>query len=236
MRSAAILLYVGFVLADSEALCAQQPTPSLLEVNVSGPIRWEEGCLRGTLDISNHSPGPLFLTSMGPYYDIAVNVSKGDSRSGASIAWVPIGGVTDIIVIDVETLAAGASTHRDFCWPPYVWVVSPRRKTRREIPVRGKLRVRVSYFADPEDVKKYKGTWNNPHPGELPPLWSKTYAEIPCPPNTCKTDCNRAPVVIEGEVRMVPDAFWRWNAQGRKLTDELSKKFPSCAKNKAETP
>jgi hypothetical protein len=57
-------------------------------------------------------------------------------------------------------------------------------------------------------------------------------AKIPCPKATCDSDCNRPPIGIHGEDRMVPDVgrvFPEVNARGKKLTDELSRKFPPCS-------
>ena len=232
MRLMLLLLFV-IGLSVSATPDPQQKAPPPLEVRFTAPLRWENDCLRGALDIVNHSSGPLSLTRMGPYFDIALDVSKDEPKSGDELEWVNIYGVTDLIIIAADSLAAGSSVHRDFCFQPTVWVVNLSRKTRREIPVRGRLRVEVSYFASESDWNHYKdssGHQSDQLQSSL--LWSKDVAEIPCPKGTCNSDCNRPPVGIHGERRMVPDvggAFPEMNARGKELTAELSRKFPPCS-------
>jgi hypothetical protein len=232
MRRMLLLLFFT-TFSISSAPHPQQEAPAPLEVRFTGPLRWENDCLRGALDIVNHSSGPLFLTSMGPYFYIALDVSKDDSQSGDDLEWVNIYGVTDIITMNANSLAAGSSVHRDFCFQPTVWVVNMRRKTRREIPVRGKLRVDVSYFAGEAEWKRYKdSSGHDTQRSSSPRLWSKAFAEIPCPKPTCVSDCNRPPVGIHGEGRLVPDVgefIPEMNARGKELTEELLRKFPPCS-------
>lgn len=67
MRPMPLLLFFA-TFSLSSAPHPQQEAPAPLEVRFSGLLRWKNDCLRGALDIVNHSSGPLFLTSMGPYF------------------------------------------------------------------------------------------------------------------------------------------------------------------------
>jgi hypothetical protein len=220
-------------LSFSSGTHLQQQAPASLEIRFADPMRWENGCLRGGLDIVNRSPGPLFLTQMGPYFFVPLDVSKDDPGNGEKLQWVNIYGVTDMVSMEADALAAGSSVHKDFCFQPTVWVVNLSRRTRREIPVRGTLRVEVSYFASEGEWKKWKdSSGGETKQIESSRLWSKASAEIPCPNTTCDSDCNQPPVGVRGEGRLVPDTaefFPEMNARGKKLTDELTRKFPPCS-------
>jgi hypothetical protein len=209
--------------------------PAVLEVSFANPLGWDNGCLRGSLDIVNRSAGPLFLTKLGRYFAIALDVSKDDSQSDHALEWVNIYGNRDTITSDVDSLPAGSKIHQDFCFPPSVWVVNVQRKTRREIPVRGKLRVDVAYFASELDWKAYKDLLLESESDTFR-LWSSAFAEIPCANAICKPDCNRPPVGIHGESRSLTDIGQSspdMNARGKELTEQLSRKFPPCSGDKS---
>jgi hypothetical protein len=223
-----LLLFTGLSLSSP-----QQEAPAPLEVRFAGPLRWENSCLRGGLDIVNRSAGELFLTRMGPYFYVPLDVSKDESKSGDELEWVNIYGVTDIISMEANALAAGSSVHRDFCFQPTVWVVNLSRNARREIPIRAKLRAEVSYFERESGWRRYKGSPGHEREQlQNSRLWSQAFAEIPCPKETCDSDCNRPPVGVHGEGRMVPDVgefLQEMNARGKELTRELARKFPTCS-------
>ena len=149
-------ILLPIILSVAPAYHSQEKPLPPLEIRFTAPLRWERGCLRGGLDIVNHSPDPLLLTRMGPYYHMALDTSKDETQRGDESEWIGIYGYTDIIIMGFNSLDAGSRVHRDFCLPPTVWVVSLVRKTRREIPVRGRLRVDVSYWADQVVLKKYE--------------------------------------------------------------------------------
>ena len=227
-----LLFFTNFSVAS--AFHSPQEAPALLEVRFNGPLRWENSCLRGGVDIVNRSASELFLTRMGPYFYIALNVSKNDSDSqkGDALEWVNIYGVTDLATLEADSIPGGSSVHRDFCFQPTVWVVNMGRGTRREIPVRGRLRVNVSYFTSEAGWRKYKDSWREKERQDSR-LWTTAFAEIPCPKATCELDCARPPVGVHDEGRPVPDFgqfFPEMNARGRQLTDELSRKFPPCSR------
>ena len=170
---------------------------------------------------------------MGPYFHMALDTSKDETQQGDESEWIGIAGYTDIILRGFNYLDAGSRVHRDFCLPPTVWVVSLARNTRREIPVRGRLRVDVSYSAGPGILQKYKDLLgvSKEHP-ESTDLWAMSFAEIPCPKATCDSDCSQPPIGIHGERPVVPDvgaSIPKMNTRGKALTDELSRKFPPCS-------
>ena len=210
---------------------SQQESHAPLEIRLAEPLRWQNGCLAANVDRVNLSSGPLLLTKMGPYFDIALDVSKDDSETGDDLEWVNTYGASDLRVTGSDSLAPGSSVHNSFCFHPTVWVTNLHRRTRREIPVRGKMRIEVSYFLNEKDAKSYEEY------EELGPLgrarqWARIFVDIPCPKTTCESDCSKPPIGIHGEVRLVPDVgqfFQEVNAHGKELTDELSRKFPSCS-------
>ena len=215
---------------------SQNSISSPLEIRIS-PLRWEKACLILGLDLLNHSTVPIFLTEMGPYFDVALDVSKDDSSNDDVLKWVNVWGVSDILSWDAEPLAPNSPSHKNFCIGEKVWVVNQKKETRREIPVRGKMRVSVSYFPTEEVWKKNK-TWHYDHqlnpwnpPEDIAPMSSTVTFDIPCPNATCKQDCVRSPLGFQGEGRAVPDVFFidpDWNRRGEVLTSELNRKYPLC--------
>jgi hypothetical protein len=249
-----------FLWASLSALCLVCPvsggdTPHLaqtenitsasLEIHIS-PLRWENSCLTVGLDLINQSKVPVFLTVMGPYFDVALDVSKDDSSNHDDLEWVNVRGVSDIVSWDAEPLAPNSPSHKNYCIGEKVWVVNRQKETRREIPVRGRMRIAVSYFSTEDAWKRNKswhdsGEWmktsHNPWmpPQEIAPLWSTVIVDVPCPDEACKPDCDRSPRGFHGEGRMVPDVYFidaEWSKRGEALTKDLEKKYPSCVEAK----
>jgi hypothetical protein len=135
---------------------SQQESLAPRETRLAEPLRWENGCLAAKVDHINRTSGPLFLTKMGPYFDFAVDVSKDDSQTGDDLEWVNSFGVIDILDERSDLVAPGSSVHNSFCFDPTVWVTNIHRKTRREIAVRGKMRIEVSFFLNEMDSKSYE--------------------------------------------------------------------------------
>lgn len=221
----------------------QEISATPLEVRITAPLHWERGCLVTALDRINHSSAPLFLTRMGPYFDIALDVSKDDSQKGEAIAWVNVYGNSDLVSWGAASLAPGSTVHDEYCLGSTVWVVNLQKETRRQIPVRGKLRVRVSFFPTEESWKKnsewhyaveHAGKPFNPFapPNDIAPEWASIISvSIPCPEATCEPDCDRLPIGTHGENRVVPDVLFLnpdWNERGQALTDKLALRFPPC--------
>ena len=187
-------------------------------------------------DLTNQSRSPIFLTAMGPHINMALDVSTDNAGENGLADWLNIYGTTDIKSWEADSLAPGATIHGKFCLGSSVWVVNLAKQTRRVIPVRGSLRVDVSYFST-EESWRMNEEWHTHHPGklippvEIAPKWAKIYAEIPCLEKVCESNCLKPPKGIHGEARPVPDVFYldpQWNERGKKVTDGLAAKFPSC--------
>jgi hypothetical protein len=236
-----VLIFVAPIAAQQETPL-QKETLTPLELRLTAPPRWEKGCLLVALDRINHSSVPIFLTEMGPYFYIALDVSTGETNPSEAIEWVNIHGISDIRSLEAVSLAPGATVHNEFCFSPAVWIVNLKKKTRREIPVRGKMRVDASYFSTEESWKKNK-EWDinppaylepgKPHdvPTSIAAKWVRIFAAIPCSDTTCKAGCVKPPMGLHGEVRPVPDVFSatpEWNDRGKVVTDELAHKAPPC--------
>jgi hypothetical protein len=240
-----------FVTADAARQETQpdKQAPTSLEVRITAPPRWENGCLFVALDRTNRSSSTLFLTTTGPYFYIALDVSNGEANKGEGIEWVNIYGIVDIVVRGASRLGPGATVHNEFCLGSSVWVVNLKKETRREIPVRGRLRVDVSYFRTEESWTGNKewydtstpprldpdGTPREP-PRSIAPEWARAFAAIPCSAADCKSECAGPPVGLPGEFRAAPDAYYiypRWNERGRLLAEELARKFPPCTEDKS---
>jgi hypothetical protein len=232
-------------LSDLGRQVRQEKEPSApLEVSLTSPPRWENGCLFIALDRTNRSPSTLFLTTMGPYFYIALDVSDGEADKTESIEWVNIYGITDIIVRGASRLAPGTTIHNEFYFNPIVWVVNQKKETRREIPLRGRLRVDVSYFRREESWGGNKEWYNtntpprlgpdgNPigPPPAIAPEWSRSFLAIPCAVADCKSECIRPPAGIPDEFRAIPDAYYifpDWNERGKLLSEHVARRWPSC--------
>jgi len=241
-----VMMFVGPNAARQETQ-PDKDAPASLEVRITSSPRWEKGCLLVTLDSINHSASPLFFTEMGPFFDIALDVSPGEAGRTDAAEWVNIYGISDVVVSGAVPLAPGATVHNKFCFGPTVWVVNLKKQTRREIPVRGELRVSVFYFPTAEALERYN-YWQfhrpaylepgKPYemPAEVQPKWKRIFAAIPCSDATCKSDCSTPPVGVPGETRLVPDvgsSIPVWNDRGKLVTDELARKFPPCSGEKS---
>jgi hypothetical protein len=216
-----------------------------LEIHVS-LLRWENACLLVGLDLTNHSNVPVFLTVMGPYFDVALDVSKDDSSNHDALDWVNVRGVSNVVSWDAEPLAPNSPSHKNYCIGETVWVVNQKKETRREIPIRGKMRISASFFLN-EDVWKKNKAWHydpklaavprnpwNP-PEDIAPKWSTVTIDIPCPNATFKQDCARSPLGFHGEGRVVPDVYFidaEWNRRGETVTNGLNRKYSPCAETR----
>jgi hypothetical protein len=182
---------------------------------------------------------------MGPYFDIALDVSGGGRETGRTYEWVNIGGVSDIKSLDADSLAPGATVHNEFCFVSAVWVVNINKETRRQIPVRGELRVGVAYFPTEETWQKNKQWYieneGRPRAEKRPPVdtepeLARIFASIPCLDANCTSACVGAPKGIRGEDRAVPDVYYlnpEWNSRGKAISDDLARKSPPCSIEKS---
>jgi hypothetical protein len=218
---------------------SQNQSSPPLEVRLTSPPRWEKGCLLVSLDRINRSSSPIYLTTMGPYFYVALSVSPNGSEE--ALNWVNVYGVSDLKSLDAVPLLPASTVHNEFCLAPTIWVVDREKQTHREIPVRGKLRIDASFFPSEAAWRANKESYSkNATPPLRPdapvnvpePDWSRIFAAIPCPPNSdCAGSCEQSPAGLQGESRAVPDVYGldpEWNVRGRLLTEELNGKFPGC--------
>ncbi len=245
--SVVVLVFVGTIAARQDTH-ADKEVPNPPEVRITSPPRWENGCLVLTLERTNHWSRSIFLSTMGPYFDLALNVVATGGTTEQGFEWVNIYGVTDIIDLDGVLLAPGATVHNDFCFKSAVWVVNLRKKTRREILVHGKLRISVSYFPSEGAFKRrqewnlYPPTYLDPEkpqdpPSDLEPKWAIIFADIPCSEVSGKSGCAKPPTGISGEARLVPDVSSlvpERDERGKIVTDELARKFPPYSGQESE--
>jgi len=226
-----------------------EKAPASLELRLTSPPRWEKNCLVVSLDRISHSSVPVFLTSMGPYFYMALNVTS-EGSAEPTTEWINIQGIVDIKSSNAYPLAPDAVAHDTYCLPSAVWVINPNKKTRRELPLRGKLRVDVSYFLTEESWKTNRGRFIDPslnvdreakssdEPSEIAPKWARILAAIPCSVSTCTSHCDDPPMGLPGEFRPVPDVYYilhEWNERGKAVTEELSRKSHSCSEEESHT-
>jgi len=221
---------------DSAEKQSRQP----FVARVTRPLKWEKGCLKVSIDRVNRSMAPLFLPFNGLYIEFAVSESSEDPAKDKSERWLTAFGASDILFDDVIRLAPGASRHDEYCVGPTVPVVSPEKETRREVPVRGRLRIEAFYYPAQQDwqiseaqrekmAQTPPAKWKNADKQNL-----KTFTlglPIPCSKVGCAPECSGPPVVFEGESMFVPDVLGRdddWISRGRMLNEELAKTSPQC--------
>jgi hypothetical protein len=214
----------------------QQP----LEIRVTRPLKWVNGCLAVSIDRVNRSKAPLFLPFNGLSIESSVLELTNDPAKGQKEGWRNAYGASDIIFHEVIRLAPGELRHDDYCVGPTISVVSMEKKSRREVPLRGSLQINAVYYPAELDWQISKA--QREEMAQTPPAkWknadrqrpSSTTLElsIPCLKAGCAAECSEPPVVLEGEKVLVPDISHNNEAyftRGRVLNEELARKFPQC--------
>ena len=106
-----------------------EKAPASLELRLTSPPRWEKNCLVVSLDRISHSSVPVFLTSMGPYFYMALNVTS-EGSAEPTTEWINIQGIVDIKSSNAYPLAPDAVAHDTYCLPSAVWVINPEQKDK----------------------------------------------------------------------------------------------------------
>lgn len=222
--------------------------PSLLEVHLASPLKWENGCLVVSLDRTNHTSMPLFLPNRGIYMDTSVRESPEETGKKDGVEWINVYGLSDIGDWDAKPIGPGATVHDEYCLPPTVAVVSKQKKSRREMQLRGKLRIKAYYFPTEKDwltSKRQHQEMFNMSEEELHrmrvlyPQANTLVIAIPCRKTDCPSDCDKAAILLYGERRIVPDIYDfmpGWNERGRALNDGMAGKSPTCPGSDATSP
>lgn len=232
--------------SSRQANQAQEESSAPLEIRSIEPPQWQKDCLNISLDRINHTSSPLFLPDMGLYIYTSVKELRDDDGTQTRQGWINVYGASDIVSWEATAIAPGATIHYKDCLPAGVFVVNLKMKTRREIPVRGKLRIDAYYFLTEKDWQQDKSS----HEEMLrtpPDQWDKIarhdpkvvtfYSAIPCRKPGCESFCNDPPLILHGENRILPDVFYLdhdLEVRGKKLSEELARKFPDCSTPNSE--
>jgi hypothetical protein len=196
-----------------------------LELRVIDVPQWKGGCLSITFEEINRSSDPLWLTEMGPYFNLALDVSR-DETSPQQLEWVNISGISDIRTHEVQLLSPSAVVRRVACLPPTFWIANWNIETHREISVRGLLQIQIFFLQSADEAKRFREFATGP--AESIASNATLTVGIPCRlDDPCRADCAKPPRGITGENRMVPDIA-SYDEGGLKLSAQLARKGTDC--------
>ena len=77
-----------------------------------------------------------------------------DPTRKAEEFWLVFYGLSDNVSYDAHQLAAGSKTTDHFCLPETFSLVNKAEKTRRQIVVRGRVRIAANYFSTEGETKR----------------------------------------------------------------------------------
>jgi len=241
MRLLLLPFLSAIVLGNANAQQGQSDANSTprLEIRVNPPV-WKHGCLRLRIDRINSSKTPVFLPFNGLFIESSATESATADNKEQKEKWVMAFGASSIIILGVKRLAPGHSEHDQYCLAPAIAVVNPEKETRREIPLRGRLKVIAKYYPSEEDWKNSTAQregmmripaseWKNVD--ERGPLSTSVELEVPCRRTGCPPGCRIPPIILPGEHVRIPD-FSRYNPQyierGNAINRELARTQPPC--------
>ena len=184
------------------------PTPvsAAAPTSPTEPLRWENGCLRVSLELVNPAEKTIFLPAMGLYIDSSTKLLSSVAEKNGSEEWQNVYGFSDLLQLpNAKPLAPGASVRESYCVGPTMAVVKLQTETRRELPLRGRLKMSASYYlSDPNPTTNQTKSRLNSSSSRtrvtvVPPRpqVSTLIVSIPCPDGGCPKGC-------EG-----PHSFWR---------------------------
>jgi len=226
--------------AEGNVAHVQGESSKPLEVELSAPPRWVNGCLDVRIDRVNRSSETLFMPVMGLYiYTSARAIGEaGEIESGRR--WINVYGASDVLDWNAQPLAPGAALHDDHCLDSSVKVANLKQRTRRDIPLRGMLRIDAYYFLTEADWRRNESEREEmlrAPPAQMnkivihEPADARILVTIPCRGNDCTTRCSEPPLILRVEGIVLPDV-WRddpgENARGTAVTEELAKRYPGC--------
>ena len=210
---------------------AQPRTAPMLEIHVNTP-KWVNGCLDLTIERVNVSTQTIYLPEWeGVIFQLSTKLIRNSPSTNEEV-WLAFYGLSDIVYRDAQKLAAGAKATDHFCLPETAAVVNQQEKTRREVAVRGHVRIVASYFPTEEDWKTNEAEWEK----HWPMFWHSPSASLdialPClPQSECTANCTIPAPIVEGEGCVVPDVFQYnrdWNKRGKALGEALNRKYSAC--------
>ncbi len=232
-------------LASSEAERVQKEASKPLTVKLSAAPRWVNGCLDVSMDRTNQSPQTIYIPQMGLQISTSAREVSEDTGERRGLTWISVYGVSDIVDWEAQPLAPGAAIHDNECLGPSIRIANLKKKTRRDIPLRGMLRIDASYFLTEEDWKKNESQ----HEEMLrtpPAQWNtiviknpidvRIDVKIPCRGADCASHCDAPPLILPGEGRVFPDVWYNapsMNARGKAVSEELAERYPGCSEPNA---
>ena len=226
------LATLAILLGQWQSLIAQAHTAPMLEIHVDTP-KWINGCLDLTVERVNTSAQTLYLPEWeGVIFSLSTRLIHNDTSKKDQEIWREFYGLSDIVYLDAYQLAAGSKTTDHFCLPETFVVVNQQGKTRRQVAVRGRLKILASYFASEEGWRTYRAENEKPWPAPWRSPSASLEIPLPCSPQSeCTGDCTTPPPITEGERFVVPDVFQSykdWNERGKALAVTLSRKYSAC--------
>jgi hypothetical protein len=224
----------------------QKEMPSPLELRLVVPLRWQSGCLNVNIDRINHASSTLFLPHHGLYIYSSVVEVPNEAGKKNGVEWINVYGLSDLGDWDAEPIAPGETVHSEYCLAANVAVVNEEAETRREIPIRGRLRIDAFYFLTKEDWETNRSQKEEmlklsddelKRMNVLYPQVNAIILPVPCSEAAgCAANCETPPDVLYGEMRVVPDVYEEWDARGRAINEEIGRKSQRCAGPKSASP
>jgi len=214
-RFLVLLLAVPLAYGQSLKAPASHPAVPPLEIRVVG-LFWKNFCLEVDLQRTNRSKSPIFLPFVsGVFISASVTDTTNTLEQGAGVAWLNVYGASDIIDSEVMRLAPGQARLDAYCIADTFPVVDSKKKMRRQVPLRGSLRIYARYHLEEpawqiskqqreEMAHTPRSQWTNADRSsggnvmiEIP---------IPCQAHANPADCSSPPPIYQGEHRPpVPD-------------------------------
>jgi hypothetical protein len=236
MMLAAALVSAGMLAERTNSVPMQSQEP--LNVFVTEPVRWENGCLHVSIDRLNRSSNPVFVPGSGLFVSSSGINAVPPSGHNPEVTWFPVYGASDLLDLSAAPLAPGEKKHNEMCVGPTFHVTDMKKETRREVPVRGQLRIDAYYFLTEHDwlinksqreemLRTAPAKWQN----VLQPEVATVIMPIPCRESPCNRGCDGPPIVLDGEMRIIPDVGGsdrEWNERGKAINEELAQKLPAC--------
>ncbi len=203
-------------------------TSESLEIRLTRPLGWENGCLQINFDSMNRSARTMFLPEIGLYIDSSAKLLSSDPGKNNGEQWLNLYGFSDVVTgLVVEPLAPGAARRGGFCAPSTVDVLSMMNQLWRQIPVRGKLRITAQYYLF--DPSRHASQSIYLVVQRQAPRISTLVVPIPCPKGGCAFGCEGPPLIVEGEIQMFPDITphdAEWLERGNQRDTQLRKLYP----------
>jgi hypothetical protein len=197
-------LLSSFLVACVAASGQQPPTVTpdgseILEIRLTKPLTWGQGCLQVGIERVNRSTSPIVLPPT-PFEGIRVYSSVADKSNslgqGAGEAWVLVYGWTDVVYREPKTLEPGSAKQNTFCIRSSFPVKDRVMATTRQIALRGTLRIYAEYYQLPAGDKKEQA--KNDSAGRTR---SEVMLElpIPCSSGIDEAECSSPPPILPRE-------------------------------------